>query len=204
MRELTYSQALREALTEEMERNPRHPPARRGHRRLRRRVQGHRGTAGPLRAGAGDRDAHLRGWLHRRGRRAGHDRQASHGRIDVHGLRLRRRRLDLQPGGQDAVHVGRTGAGAVGDPHAAGRRPRQRRPALAEPGDLLHAHPRPEGCAARDTLRRQGPAQDGPARSQPGDLHRAQAALQHQGPGAGRRVHDPAGQGRHQARRRST
>ena len=44
-------------------------------------------------------------------------------------------RSDLQPGGQDALHVGRPGQGAAADPHAAGRRPRQRRAALAKPGE---------------------------------------------------------------------
>ena len=48
-------------------------------------------------------------------------------------------------------------------------------------------------------VRRQGPAQDRAAPGQPGDLHRAQAALQHEGPGAGRGVHDPVRQGRREA-----
>ena len=70
-------------------------------------------------------------------------------------FRVRRQRSDLQPGRQDALHVGRPGQDAAADPHAAGRRPRQRRTALAVSGDLLHPHPRPQSRATRHALRRQ-------------------------------------------------
>ena len=60
MAEVTYLEAIREALFEEMERDARRLLHRRGHRRLRRRVQGHRRPARPVRRGARHRHADLR------------------------------------------------------------------------------------------------------------------------------------------------
>ena len=59
MAEITYLEAIREALVEEMERDERLLPRRR-HRRVRRRVQGHRRAARPVRRGARHRHADLR------------------------------------------------------------------------------------------------------------------------------------------------
>ena len=78
-------------------------------------------------------------------------------------------------------------SGALGPAHAAGRRRRQVHggPAQPEPGGLVRPHPRPQGRAALHALRRQGPHEGRHPRRQPGHLPGAQAALRLQGPGAG-------------------
>ena len=57
MAEVTYLEAIRQALFEEMDRDPVGTAAGRRYRRVRRRVQGDRGTARTLRLGARDRYA---------------------------------------------------------------------------------------------------------------------------------------------------
>ena len=65
--------------------------------------------------------------------------------------------------------------------------------------EAVFAHtPGPAGRAAQHPCGREGLAQDRAAPGQPGDLHRAQAALQHEGPGARWRVHDSVRRGRGQ------
>ena len=68
-RELTFAQALNEAMAQEMERDPTRVPDGRGRRRDRRHLPGEQGPDGPLRRGAGARHADLRGDLLRRRRR---------------------------------------------------------------------------------------------------------------------------------------
>ena len=104
---------------------------------------------------------------------------------DFISLRLR---SDRQPGGDAAVPLRRPRVGA--DRRArAERRQRRRRPvSLAESGGLVHPPARPEGGRAVDGLRRQRAAQGGDPRRQPGDLLRAQVSVSpRQGPGARRR-----------------
>src|SRR5262249_22978652 len=67
-------------------------------------------------------------------------------------------RPDLQPGGEDVVHVRRPGEAAVDDPGRDGLRARRRRAALRNPVCRLHAPARAEGRGAVDAVRREGPA----------------------------------------------
>ena len=66
---------------------------------------------------------------------------------------------------------------------------------------LLRALPRPEGRLPGDAGRRQGDDADRHPRSRPGHLPRSRRALRHQGRGAGGRVHGAVRQGAHRPRR---
>ena len=59
----------------------------------------------------------------------------------------------------------------------------------------LHPHPRPEGGAAVEPLRGQGPADPGDPRRRPGHLLRAQGHVRHGGRGAGRALRHPLRRG---------
>ena len=147
----------------------------RGHRRLRRRLQGDRRLHRRVRADA--RDGHAAGRVgdhrHRdRRRRRGHAPDRRDAVLGLHLVRLRparqRRRQDVLP------------PGPVGEHHRppAVRRRLLRRPVpLPEPRGVVHAQPRPEGGRAVDGRGRQGPADLRRARPQPGRVHGAQAPV---------------------------
>ncbi len=94
----------------------------RGHRRLQRRLQGHERAARGVRREARARHADLREHHRRHGRRRRHDRPAARGRADDDQLLAAGDGPDRQPRRHDPLHVRRPGAGAAGDPDAAGRR----------------------------------------------------------------------------------
>ena len=159
-------------------------PHGRGHRDLRRRLQGDRR-------------------LHRRVRRQARDGHAA-GRVGDHRLRDRRRRGGPAPDRRDAVLRLRLlrlrparqrrrqdvlPDGPVGEHHrpAPERRRLLRRPVpLAEPRGVVHARAGPEDRRAEHRRGREGPADQRRARPQPGALHGAQAPLP---PREGRRAH---------------
>ena len=70
-------------------------------------------------------------------------------RADVHGLRADGVRPDRQPGRQVALHERRPGRGAARDPRLGRRRQGLRRPALADPREHLHPHPRASTSSTR-------------------------------------------------------
>ena len=82
-----------------------------------------------------------------------------------------------------------------------GRHPPLGRPALAVAARLGEPRPRPQGGAAVRPLRGQGPDEDRHPRRQPGGHLRGQDDVPGEGPGAGRGLHDPVRRGRGQARR---
>ena len=148
---------------------------RRGHRRVRRRLQDHRRVLRGVRRRPGDRRPARRERDHRRRRRR-RDRGPEAGLRDavrrLHLLRLRparqrRREAPLPPGRRRAD----------GRPAALGRRLLRRAVPLAEPGGLVPPGAGPEGGGARVRGRRQGPAGQRDPRSEPGLLPRAQGAL---------------------------
>ena len=144
--------------------------------RLGRAARRHQGAAAGIRAGARARHAPRRNLLRRRGGGRGGDRASPGRRADVRRLHGRLLRPDLQPGGQVPLHVRRQGGDAAGRAHHVRRRLPRRLAALAVPLPDLHPHPRPEGRAAVERLRGEGPADPGDPRRRPGDLLRAQGA----------------------------
>ena len=97
MRELTFTDAAREGLTEEMARDPQHLRRRRGDRRARRQLQHDRRALRALRRRAAARHADHRARLRRPLHRRGDDRHAAGRRLHVRRLRPRRARRDHQP-----------------------------------------------------------------------------------------------------------
>ena len=196
----TYLEAISEALREEMRRDPERDPARRGHRHVRRRLQDH---------------ARLRRGVRRRARHRHADFSES-GFVGaacgaaIEGLRpvVEFQFADFIACAFDQIvnyaakallPLGHAGAGRL--PRAVRRRLPRRPVPLAESGSVVHARAGPEGRAAVDAVRREGPAQGGDSRQQPGHLFRAQASLPaHPRGRAGRRLHRPARRRRHQAR----
>ena len=128
VRELTYGEAVREAIAEEMRRDPRvfligEDVAEAGHP-----VQDAGRAGAGVRHRADHRHADLRARLrgHRRGR--GDDRHAADRRRDVRRLHHADHGPDGQPGRQGALHVGRQDQGADRLPHHARAPPAARPP----------------------------------------------------------------------------
>jgi len=71
-------------------------------------------------------------------------------RVPVHGLHRMRLQPDRQHGGQGALPVG--SAGAAGDPRTEWRQRPRRAVSLAEPGDVVRARAGAEGCLPGDGL----------------------------------------------------
>ena len=96
-----------------------------------------------------------------------------------------------EPRGQGAPDVRRQGRRAARDPHARRRRRAADGAALAEPRGDVRAHARPQGRRAVDAARRLRAAQDGDPRRRPGAVRREPRALQRQrrAARAGRRLH---------------
>ena len=182
--EITYKDAIRDALAEEMLRDNRvvfygedvadyggafkvtkglardlRPPARVQH--------------------ADQRGVHLRHRLRRLD--AGF---AAGGRADVLRLRADVVGPDQQPGRQVALHERRADRGAAGHPRLGRRRQGLWRPALADARIALRPHARPLRHLSVEPGRRQGPAEVGDPRQQSGAVRRIAAALRRQGPGS--------------------
>ena len=138
------------------------------------------------------RHADLGGRLRRSGGRCRRGRAAAGGRRDVGRFHRARVRPDLQPGGEDVVHVRRAGAAAADDSRRDGLRSQRRGAALRHAVLDLHAPPGAQGGRAVDAVRRQRAAARGDLRRQPGALLRAPQAVRRAGPRAGGAVPDPA------------
>ena len=98
------------ACCDEMSARPDGLPDRRGHRRLRRRLQPDRGPARRVRRGAGHRHADLRVRLRRRGDRRGDDGHAAGRRVPVHRLHRQRLQHDRQLRRHEPLPLGPEGA----------------------------------------------------------------------------------------------
>ena len=85
-------------------------------------------------------------------------------------------RSDRERAGQVPLPLGRPVPVPGGDPHAVRRRHPRRPLPLAVARGAVHPHARPQGRAAVEPVRRQGPAARVDARERPGALHGAQAA----------------------------
>ena len=184
MRKLTYRDAIREALREEIRRDDRVF------------IMGEdvavaggafnvtEGLLAELRPGA-----NLRHPAQRVGHRGGGggglpDGDAACGGGDVRRLHHDRHGCHRQPRRQDALHVRRRGVGPAGAPHGLRWRVALCGPPQPERGILAHQRSRPHHPDARHPRRRQGPAEGGHPHPEPRHLPRAQAALQHEGGGA--------------------
>ena len=167
---LGIAEALREAIGEEMERDPRGVLHRRGHRgarRMGRRLHRDPGPGETL-PRADDQHAHRRTGLLRRRLRRGDDGHAPHRRRPIRRLPPAGHRPDRQQHRQDARHVRRAGQGAPG--HAGpGRRHRPRQPARAERRTLSCRRAGDQDGRGFQRLRRQGPSQGRRPRRQPRD-----------------------------------
>ena len=139
-----------------------------------------------------------RGRLHRRRDRHGDDGDAPDRRDDDLELLLPGRRPDHPERGQAALLLRRAGRRAAGHPRSERRRRAALGAAHPQPGRVLRSLPRAEGRLPGDAARRQGDDADRDPRPEPGHLPGGRRALRHQGRGAGGRVH-----GRRSARRAS-
>ena len=176
---------------------------RRGRRRLRRRLQGHAGLPGGVRPLARDRRAALGDGDRRRLHRRGDHGHAARRRDAVRGLHLVR--VGSPRHGRRQAALPRRHAGADRRPAPVGRRLLRRAVPLAEPGELVRAHPGPQVRLPGDARGREGPARQRDRGSEPGALLRAQAPLPaDQGRGARRALHDADRQGAHPPRGRAT
>ncbi len=200
MAAITMLEAIRQAIFEEMERDPGRRRPRRRHWRLRRRVQSHRRPARALRSRARDRHAHQRNGHRRRGLRHELSRPAPDRRNAVH----RFHRLLLQSGHelrrQVALPLGRARADGIA---RAFRRRRARRPvSFRESGNVFRAHAGAENDLSLHRVRREGPAEIRDARQQSRALLRAQISLPpHQGRNARGGLHGADRQSRGAPRR---
>ena len=173
---------------------------RRGHRRIRRRVQGDGGLPGALRRAARGGYADLGSGDCGRVDRRGADGTAAGGGDAVRGFHLLRLRPDRQFRRQ--VPVPLECGGAHRDPLAFRRRHSRRTVPFAESRDVVRAHAGPEGGLSGDGVRRQGADQIGHPRQRPGAVLRAQGSVpQDQGRPARERVHGADRQGEGGARR---
>ena len=137
---------------------------------------------------ARDRHAALRDGDRRRRHRRRADGPAPGRRDAVRRLHLVRLGSPRDGGGEAVLP--RADARADRRPAAVGRRVLRRAVPLAEPGELLRAHPRAEDRLPGDAARREGPPRDVDRGSEPRPLLRAQAPLPpDQGRRAGRPLH---------------
>ncbi len=197
----TYLIAIAEALWEEMERDDRVYHARRGHRRLRRRVQGHRGLHRALRPSARDGHADRGGDDRRDGGGVGDGGAAAGRRVPIRRLHVVGVRRDHDRAGALPLPHRRPAAGG------AARAERRRRPRLQlplhQPRAVVRLPAGAQGGVPGVPRGREGPAEVGDPRRQPRDLPRAQMALP---PRSRSRcptrsgLPGPAGLGRRQAR----
>ena len=126
------------------------------------------------------------------GSRRGHDRPASRRRHHVRRFPHADHGSDGEPGRQSSLHVGRTLESSHGDAHHAGRDAALRGAAFAVAARLVQPRARIESRAAFDALRRQRLAEDRDSRRESRRLLRRQDDVQAEGPGARRGLHDSA------------
>ena len=118
MADVTYREALRRALDEELARDDTRLPHGRGDRALRGLLQGHGGPLGEVRPAARARDADRRGGLRRRRHRRRDARPAAGRRDHDDQLHPGGHGHGREPRGQGSPDVRRQGRRADGDPHA--------------------------------------------------------------------------------------
>ena len=150
-------------------------PHRPGHRGVRRRVQGHGRLRRRVRQGARAQHPDHRVGRGRRGPGPGPRRLPPDGRDAVRRLHHLRLQPDRQQPGQDALPLGRGGAG--GGAGARGRRHGRGAVPLAERRGLVHPRRGPEGGRPRHAVRREGTPDRGFRGRQPRPLPRAQAPV---------------------------
>ena len=124
------------------------------------------------------------------------------GRADVFRLRADVVGPDQQPGRQVALHERRADRSAAGHPRFGRRRQGLRRAAFADARVDVLPHPRPVRDLPVDAGRREGPAEVGHSRQQPGAVHRVAAPLRRKGPGSRGRASHSARRRRREARGR--
>ena len=84
-----------------------------------------------------------------------------------------------QPGGEDALHVRRTGQLACRVQVRHDLRCQQRGSPHRQAISHVHEHARPQDCDSHDPIRRQGPAQDRDPRQRPRNVLRGQQPCRH-------------------------
>ena len=204
VRELTFGQAINEALREELRRDPAVFVIGEDVAEAGTPFKVLLGLVDEFGPRPRDRLADLGGRHHRDRRRRRDDRDAPGGRHHVRGLPDARDGSAREPGRQGALHVRRRAARADGAAHDARRHTPLGGPAQPEPARLGQPHPGPQGRAARHAVRRQGPAQGRDPRRQPGRLLRGQARLRDARAGARGGVRDPASASRTSSARAPT
>ena len=167
MPEITYREAVRDALAARDAQGRRRLHHGRGHRRDGRLDGRHAGAARRVRPGARAQHADLRDGDRRRRDRRGDGRHAPGRRDHVRGLPDALARADRQPGGEAPLHVGRPGQGAADDPHAGRRRLVAGRAARAAARGVARPRARAEGRLSVDRRGRARPALDVDLRRQP-------------------------------------
>ena len=187
VREITFAEAIREALAEEMRRDPRVF------------IMGEdvaeAGTPFKVLSGLGGRiwNHSRRGYadfgsrIHGSGSRRGDDRPAACRRYHVRRFHHTHHGSDGEPGRESALHVRRKMESSHGDAHDAGSGAAFGGAALAIAARLVQPRSRFESSSALDAVRREGPAEIRDSRRQSGDFFRRQDELQVEGPGARRR-----------------
>ena len=144
-----FGDAIREAIAEEMRRDPDGRPHGRGRRRGGHDLQGAEGAGRGVRQGPHHRHADLRGRLHRPRRRRRDDRHAADRRHHVRRLPDAHHGPGGQPGRQDPLHVRRQVEGADGHPRDDGRDAPVGGAALAVAARVAEPHSRAEGGRSR-------------------------------------------------------
>ena len=180
MAQVTYLEAIRQALLEEMERDP-------SVLLLGEDIGVYGGAfkvdgraARALRLGARDRYADQRDRHRRRGR--GHELLGLRPVAEMQFMDFIACAFNQITNYVAKSHYLLGRAGADRDSRARGRRRARRAVSFRESGDVFRAHAGVEGGLSGDGLRRQGPAEIGDSRQQSGALFRAQVALPaHQG-----------------------
>ena len=204
MPELTYREAVRDALARALREDDRvfimgEDIAEMGGSMAR-----HAGPARRVRAGAGPQHADLGDGDRRQRHRRGDPGDAPDRRDHVRGLPHDLDGAAREPGREAPDDVGRPGEGAAHDPHAGWRGLVAGRAARAAARGVVRPRARPQGRVRVDAGGRPRPALVGDLRRQPGRLLRAPHAVPDQGRGAGGARADPARQGAHPSRGRAT
>ena len=181
MREITLSQAVNEAIAEEMRRDPTvfligEDVAEAGTP-----FKVLSGLVEEFGTGPRARHADLGARLRRHRRRRRDDRRAARRRPDVRRLHLSGHGPALQSGGQAALHVGRQADRADGAAHQHGRDPPLGRAAFPVAAGAGGAYPGSEGGDAVLGLRGEGADEDRDPGQQPGRDLRGQADVPGQG-----------------------
>ena len=171
---MTFIEAIRDTLAEEMRRDEQRHRARRGRRQEGRRLPRHRRAVGGVRRRPGDRHAAHRVDDRRRVDRRRRQRPAPGRRDPVRRLHPPGVQPDRVRGGPDALPLEQRRRRADDDPGAVRRRRPRRALPLAVGRGVLHPRAGPQGRRPVDAARRPRPAAQLDPRRRPGPLLRAQ------------------------------